>query len=450
MALAAWLFALSPNLIAHGGLVTMEMPLVASTAGMFFLFWNFLTSGRSIWLWASAALGGLAFSCKYTAVLIPPILALAWWVEALRRGPTGAWRMTRSVFLGMTAYGMIMLISNVLITGFATLPLSGGQGEHPSIAARFGPGLAPWIARLYETPLPQDWTGFATQVHHQVSGGSSYLLGERRMTGWPYYYLVALVVKLPLGCWVLLAGRAVLAMVNPIAHKGTYDRRDGIILLSIGLFLVITAVGSSRNYGLRYLLPLAPLAVVWVSRLAEGIEGAKPRRVAWTCWMAVIGLAGQAVAVAKCHPYELTFFNELAGGQLGGRRILSDSNLDWGQGLLGLARLQRAEPQFRDLTLYYFGDTDPAWYGVTGTAHVVNAVDDHSGLEPMGGVRTRYLAVSASLQWGPWGPPGFFDELKRIPPVRLSEDTTITIYRTADLAGVVAVKPRAPGPRTTR
>src|SRR4051812_1434729 len=33
MALAAWLFVLSPNLIAHGALATMELPLVACTTG---------------------------------------------------------------------------------------------------------------------------------------------------------------------------------------------------------------------------------------------------------------------------------------------------------------------------------------------------------------------------------------------------------------------------------
>ena len=74
------------------------------------------------------------------------------------------------------------------------------------------------------------------------------------------------------------------------------------------------------------------------------------------------------MAVASVHPHELTYFNALAGGPRGGRHILSDSNLDWGQGLKGLARLQRSEPEYRDLTLYYFGDTDPAHYGVRGTA----------------------------------------------------------------------------------
>jgi hypothetical protein len=133
------------------------------------------------------------------------------------------------------------------------------------------------------------------------------------------------------------------------------------------------------------------------------------------------------------HPFELTYFNALAGGPLGGRHVLADSNLDWGQGLKALAALQQKEPAFRDLTLFYFGDTAPRYYGVEGTAYVVDAIESRSALPDIHSVTTRFLAVSASLQWGPWGPSGFFEELNSIPPVRMTRDTTIAIYRTEAL-----------------
>ena len=99
----------------------------------------------------------------------------------------------------------------------------------------------------------------------------------------------------------------------------------------------------------------------------------------------------------------------------------------------GLTRLQEERPEFRDLTLYYFGDTDPAYYGVAGRCHVINAVDDQTCLPGLNRVETSYVGVSASLQFGPWGPPCFFRELNRVKPVRLTDDTTIAIYRTAEL-----------------
>jgi Dolichyl-phosphate-mannose-protein mannosyltransferase len=494
MALAAWLFALSPNLIAHGTLATMELPLVAFSAATFWFFWRFLDSRRWCWFWASAAAAGLAFSCKFTAIIFPPIIGVVWWLARWQEGEKHPLSLTWRVWTRMIAFVVIMVSTNLAITGFARIPLSTTRGQHPSLERWVGSKVAGEIARIYETPLPQDWVGFATQMHHQASGGLSYLWGELRLKGWWYYYLVALAVKVPLGLWVLVAVRLGIsrealpkigeegasAAVQGVA-KGAVERagssvtgtsadrgrfllrwlgrpltrpsgtlsssgrggNDGcpppdreiarrqshsdLLPLVFFLFLAITAVGSARNYGIRYLLPLAPLAIVWVSAVAES------RRSVWPRVAAAVGLAGLVTAVASSHPYELTYFNVLAGGSEGGRHILADSNLDWGQGLESLAKLQQKRPEFRNLTFYYFGDTDPAYYGVSGRCHVINAVDDQSHLPGLDQTETHYLAVSASLQFGPWGPPGFFRALDRLEPVQLTADTTIAIYRTAEL-----------------
>jgi len=484
MALAAWLFALSPNLIAHGALATMELPLVAGTTAMFWFFWRFLESDHRRWFWAAAAVGGLAFSCKYTTILVPPILAVVWWASRFQKGvgtrcaqhptgrsgngfqkgagnrcaqhPTGRSgngsrplfateghggdrrivALTREVALGMLGFLLVMLLANFVVTGFALIPLSTSRGHHPTIERWLGTTGTDLARRVYETPLPQDWVGFATQTHHQGTGGASYLCGERRLKGWWYYYLVALAVKVPLSFWVLVTAR--LALVRRGARDGAAKSHDDLLPLVILLYLAITAAGSSRNYGVRYLLPLAPLAIVWVSGLAESRGIISRAAVA-------AGLAGYVAAVVGIHPHELTYFNALAGGPIGGRHILSDSNLDWGQGLKSLCRLQQERPEFQDVTLYYFGDTEPAHYGVAGRCHVINAVDDHSHIPSLAAVKTPYLAVSASLEWGPWGPLGFFRILDQLEPIRLTDDTTIAIYRTADLHAVLEESHRTEG-----
>jgi hypothetical protein len=283
------------------------------------------------------------------------------------------------------------------------------------LEGRFGPGLEGVLGRALETPIPQDLAGFATQVLHQRSGGPSYLFGARRMHGWWYYYFVAVAVKVPLGFWLLVTGR--IAVGPRLASAG----RAAMLPALVVLFLAITAAGSSRNYGLRYILPLAPLGIVWVSGLAEGSR--------WMRRLATLGLLGQAIAVASIHPYELSYFNELCGGPIGGRHVLADSNLDWGQGLKSLARLQHEHPEYSDLTLYYFGGTEPCYYRVQGKAHVVDAVGNRPGLPPRLEADMKYVAVSASLQWGPWGPEGYFRRLNNLTPERLTEDATIAIYR---------------------
>ena len=42
---------------------------------------------------------------------------------------------------------------------------------------------------------------------------------------------------------------------------------------------------------------------------------------------------------------------------------------------------------------------------------------------------TRYVAVSASLQYGPWGPDGLFRPLDGSRPVATTDDGTIAVYR---------------------
>jgi hypothetical protein len=75
-----------------------------------------------------------------------------------------------------------------------------------------------------------------------------------------------------------------------------------------------------------------------------------------------------ALAVESCcaYPNYIPFFNVFAGGARGGLRLLSDSNLDWGQDLPLLAAWQRKHPD-QKLFLAYFGSTDPAYYGICYT-----------------------------------------------------------------------------------
>ncbi len=429
MAMAATLFALGPNLLAHGALATMEIPLVAGTAAMGFAFWTFLSRGDRRAFWLSAAIGGLAFSCKFTTVVFPPIFALIWavdlWLARDRaRGVAASLRrVVAKVVPGMALYGLVMVAANLCVTGFATLPLSARDGSHPIAAGKLPPMLEVWAGRLIDASYPQDWVGFATQAMHQRNGGPSYLLGERRLTGWWHYYLVALAVKLPIAAWFLLIVRAIQVRAAP----GRSGDRGWMMPVIIITFLVLAMAGSRRNYGFRYLLPLAVPAIVWLSGLAEAARW--PRRLGW------LGVLGVVAATVAIRPHELAYFNELAGGPIGGRRVLADSNLDWGQGAKSLADLQRSRPEFRDLTLYSFGDTDPARYGVVGRRIVFDALRDPVDLPPALMAETAYLGVSASLQYGPWGPLGYFRRLDEIRPVAYTADTTIAIYRSADVFG---------------
>lgn len=413
-ALAAWLFALGPNLLAHGGLITMEMPITACVIGILWLYERRLATGALRPLVIGSLACGLAFSCKFTAILLPPLLAGSGLLIRLWRGEP--WRQSIRLLI---VEGLIltsgMLIMDVLVSGGALLPISPRKGDHPFVDGRGS--LGRFLGQLLEIPIPQDWAGFLLQTRMQSGGGAGYLFGEVRHMGWRHYYLVTLAVKVPLAAWALFAARAWFR-----------DRSSGPIesfpILFAALFVLAASAGSSRNYGIRYLLPIAPAVIVWVSALAT--------RGKWAGAIALAGVLAQGAAILAIHPHELTYFNPIAGGPEGGRRILADSNLDWGQGARSLARLQEQHPEYRDLTFFVFSEADPSRYGVAGRIYIITANAPPPDLPKTLSADTPYIAVSASLQWGPWSPPGYFDALKGIAPVAMTDDRTIAIYRTPD------------------
>ena len=135
MVLAAWWFTLSPNLLAHGPLVDHGDPHPGHDHGDGVLLLDFLRTGSRAAFVASAVVGGLAFSCKFSAALMPPIFAPAVADPTMdgRRAPPA--RMALAVTLGMAGYAAIMALSDVVVTAGAMLPISGRTGDHPRSTA---------------------------------------------------------------------------------------------------------------------------------------------------------------------------------------------------------------------------------------------------------------------------------------------------------------------------
>lgn len=59
----------------------------------------------------------------------------------------------------------------------------------------------------------------------------------------------------------------------------------------------------------------------------------------------------------------LAFFNVAAGGTRGGFRLLSASNLDWGQDMPALRDWHKSHADAK-LALCYIGTPDPRYYGI--------------------------------------------------------------------------------------
>jgi hypothetical protein len=168
-------------------------------------------------------------------------------------------------------------------------------------------------------------------------------------------------------------------------------------------FLVF-AIWARITMGERHLLPIYPFVLLLASAFWEfangpsagGVRSSKQGKRALV-FIVLAALVVNAADALRYAPDYLSYFNVLIPNRTS-YKYLSDSNLDWGQGLLALRRYEAEHPN-EQIFLAYFGSVDPAVYGiraaylpegrrVSGT--VVVSATHLSGL---------YLSGSSDYQW---------------------------------------------------
>jgi uncharacterized membrane protein YhdT len=211
--------------------------------------------------------------------------------------------------------------------------------------------------------LPNAWTAglFFTYSTTNMRGG--FLMGEYSVLGWWYFFPLAMLFKTPTA--TILAG--ITAFVGWAVVKYGLNRTARLsglphwtlacLLIPAGIY-VLSALTTKLNIGVRHMLPLYPLIFL-------GIGIGFARLLVWTPRFAgassLFLACGLLMECFTSYPNYLTFFNAPSGGSDGGVRLLSDSNIDWGQDLTLLAKWQEKNDTL-PLYVSYFGLADPSWY----------------------------------------------------------------------------------------
>jgi Dolichyl-phosphate-mannose-protein mannosyltransferase len=205
------------------------------------------------------------------------------------------------------------------------------------------------VVRDLPLPLPYAYLqGLDMVAYDSRAPGWSYLHGQYSQHGFAAYFLLALLVKVPLGTQLLAA----LALWLCLAGRARAPGGEEYLAVPVLLLLAYFTLAFKLDIGVRYVLPVLPFLFVFSSRVvagprrpagapdgagaaapsAEGVEAL--RRAPAPRWLApAAGALALWVAVASwsVHPHYLVYFNELAGGPDNGWRWLIDSNQDWGQ-----------------------------------------------------------------------------------------------------------------------
>lgn len=341
------LVALCPNVIAHGRLVTTDVPVAGFSLVTVWLLWR--ARHRSIvWLAPAGIAYGLALSSKFTALVLAPVVAglavwaaLAWRADRTRRARRIDAARWIAVVLSL-AVGMVWLV-------YLSVDPSLRFGSPPVLPDELN-GPVERIARAL--PLPRPYReGILLQIATDRNLGRSFLFGERTEGKHVAYYPLVLLIKTPLGTLVLW-GIGIVAL-----WEASQRWEQAAYLLLPPVVVLIAALNTHRNIGLRNTLVVPLFLAVAAGGLVRLRFRARP---------AVIGtmLAATAASMWAVHPSYLAYANEAFGGPSRAHRILADSDVDWGQDLRRLATYLREHPHPGETQILYFGTARPSAYGI--------------------------------------------------------------------------------------
>lgn len=330
---ALLLFGFSWPVLAHGALATTDMAVTATLAAALLAYQCWLERPdlrRSVLLGGSL---GAAVLSKLSTFLFFPVGAMAitatWWLARRSDAAASTKETSYPRGLGVAAWVTVLVIW---------------------AAYRFS---VRWIGTI-PLPAPELVAGIYQVVHHGAVGHASYLLGDRSMTGWWYYFPFVLAVKTPIP--LLLLGMAGGLLPFLALGRGDAWRRAGPLLAAIAMLIAV--LPSSINAGVRYLLPLYPLLAVSSGAVAAMLWrwGSDRQRVVVRASVVAL-LVWQVAGAVRAHPDHLAAFNELGGRHP--ERLVDDSNVDWGQDLLRLADTVRSR-RIPEVHVAYYGTADPA------------------------------------------------------------------------------------------
>lgn len=352
--LSLWCFA--PTQLAFGQLITCDATAAAFGLLAAYAFWKWLSAPG----WSSAALAGLTLGLAGLSKMIWVILFVLWPVF---------WLGTRACGRLVSRRELVRQAAHVaLMIGCAVVLVNAGYGfqgslrpvsNYPTLSAIVLGGSPPQFVRKVPVPFPEDYLRGMEDIDDAVSVKQwSYLRGEWKEGGWPYYYLYAMLVKEPIGALCLLAVACWLSLRE--LRRRRFLRRDWLVVVMAAVVMAVVSSLENWNHHYRYVLPALPFAYVFMGKSARRMFGrpSLPAALAGSAWAASI--AGSLVV----YPHSLSHFNQLAGGPAGGRHHLVNSNLDWGQDLLYLRDWLDDHPEARPLNLAYFGAMDPHLVGI--------------------------------------------------------------------------------------
>jgi len=389
------LFAVSPDMLAFGGIVSTDMSICLMLLGSTWCIWRLLhrvTWGRVL---AVLVFLPLLFLAKATALVIFPITVVLAAVKIISGRPL-EWRLGRQRTIHSCWAQAKIFFALFLLGGLACWA---SLWAHYDFRYAASPNPADPGIRAWERP-PNDAINPSVQA---------FLIWDRRWHILPEGYLDGMEMLLTdnetresfiNGHWIVGGSKeffpyAIWAKTSPAlflllifglggwwwqSRRGKpinnppppgreniapsfYDAVPYVVLIAV---LLAVAIAQDINVAHRYILPIYPPIEI----LAGGSIGLLwPGRRRWAQGLAALLLIGYAASTISIYPNYLAYFSPTVGGSDQDYKRLVESSLDWGMDLPSLKTwLDQHNPRHREkFYLAYFGTDNPDYYGIRST-----------------------------------------------------------------------------------
>ncbi len=381
--LAVGIYATLPIIMAHSGLATTDVTFVACFTLLMWTFFRWLprpSPRRSIAFAAGLAMAVLAKYSVLPFFAIAGAIALIFYLtkELKSEQPTTPFLSKRRLWSVL----MILFLMIGIVWAFHGFSIGRIENE-PIIKTGIATGEIDPALKGIVLPAPEWFAGLELLLWHNRLGHVAYSLGEISFEGFWYFYPLAWLTKTPWPFLLLALAGTAGAWWPPLKSRSWEVQALTIIPIA----MTISVMTSTINIGLRHILVVYPLGAVGISAGFMELLKVLPDRYgqikkflapAFVVWQLVIAIAA--------FPNYLAYFNAFAGGEPG--KVLLDSDLDWGQGLIELSEFSKAN-DIDTLHLAYFGYTNDCFYDLPVIRHL-----------PPDKVVSGWVAVSALNYWG--------------------------------------------------
>jgi len=336
------LYVFDPNFLAHGQLVTADLPAALMTTIALYHFWRFLKLGGKSRAFFSAATLGLSQLAKYSCVYLYPIfLVIAAVYYRLRPASDRAIEDQRQSLTWNLWHLSIVIVFfaavNIVIInlGFGFTGVGTALSRYTLKDPLFKKLQATPIVRNLPLPLPVPYVQGLDLVKFEErmgeAWGNIYMAGHLRINhhdgtlhGFPGYYFYAAFFKVPIAKQIIFLVALFGYFFSRRQPTLPELRREEIFLLiPILIYWIYFNFLFNAQIGIRHVLPVFALATIFCGRFLA-TPASKIRR-----YTAVILIVWAAVSAVSYYPHFISYFNEFVPDRKLAYRHLADSNLDW-------------------------------------------------------------------------------------------------------------------------